>query len=139
MARPTFLFILAGDDPWLQVRVSKDLDVALAVEQRRAGKPLKIVYVEEVRTTLDALRRASKLSRMSGRRLAELVSTQNPEWRNLVPAAEWVGPSGAPLDDFYGGWPGEDWGDAAGGVPARVPVGPRGPRLAAAAKEIPEF
>ncbi|MBI5705531.1 MAG: hypothetical protein HZC36_00915 [Armatimonadetes bacterium] len=139
MARPTFLFILAGDDPWLQVRITKDLDVTLAVEQRRAGKPLKIVYVEEVRTTLDALRRASKLSRMSGRRLAELVSTQNPEWRNLVPAAEWVGPSGGPLDDFYGGWPGEDWGDAAGGVPARVPVGPRGPRLAAAAKEIPEF
>lgn len=139
MPRPTYLFILTGDDPWLQVRVTKDLDVALAVEQRRAGKPLKIVYIEEVRNAIEALKAFTRLSRLSKRRLAELVTRTNPEWNNLVPAAEWVGPSGRPLDDFYSGWPGEDWGDAAGGVPARVPVGPRGPQISAAAKEIPEF
>lgn len=135
MPKTSFVYVTADEDKNLTVRVTKDMSVALSFDQDEARRPLRLVYFEQFGSVRDADKRWRKIARMSKVSLKRLIDQSNPSWQGLVAGTEWVTPFGDILGRLMGDF-GDDL-DAGGGVLARNPRRPEGPRIGAAALEMP--
>jgi hypothetical protein len=152
MPRPTLVYFVADADRNLWIQMTKDLEVAVMLDEERLARSLAVVRIEEYSTVLEAQDRLKKLTRTSIDRRKRLVSISNPNWKRVsddthVP----VTPTGAETLPGVSGYAKrglilgeisaygfEDHGrdDSSGGVPAPVPI-TVGPRAGSDAKAFP--
>lgn len=134
MASRSLIYFAADTDGQLSIEITKDVQIAMMLTEKRLGRSLRLVRVEDFETILKAMARLKAIRKMSIVRRRRLVERENPGWKELpIGVHSLVTPTGteeASWEPYRGDRGG---GSESGGVPAKVPR-PTVPRAGSDAK-----
>lgn len=122
MSRPTLVYYVADADKNVWVQCTKDLEVAVLVDQETLGRPLRVVRVEEFPTMLAAHKRIERIGMKTVERRRKLIERGNPDYAEVATVEGTIAP--VPLTRFPPDLP--DDGGLGVGAGKPIPLFPRG-------------